>query len=58
MSEFTCRNGHLMAPTDGLFCKECGERCVRMDGKSNGQLRYEEEMAEKEEEREREREEE
>ena len=33
MSEFECRNGHLM-PSGKYFCPECGERVARMDGYS------------------------
>jgi len=41
-SEFWCRNGHDMSPRD-TYCPECGSRVARMDGKSNRQLRAEEE---------------
>ena len=42
MSEFTCTQGHLVRPSVG-YCEECGGRIVRMDGKSNAQLKAEEE---------------
>jgi len=45
MSEFECRCGNLIAPSVG-YCEECGPvlgRPIRMDGKTNTQLRDEEE---------------
>ena len=43
MSEFECRNGHLVAPSKAIHgCPECGEPIVRMDGKSSRQLEAEE----------------
>ncbi len=42
MSEFECRNGHLMG--SGQFtCKECGAPLWRMDSKSNRELEGEDE---------------
>jgi len=40
MSEFECRNGHLMK---GIICGICGARLWRMDGKTERELRGEEE---------------
>jgi len=37
MSEFTCYNGHDMAPSDGPKCKKCGEGVWRMDGFTNAE---------------------
>ena len=37
MSEFTCREGHLIRPSIG-YCEVCGGRAVRMDGMTNGEL--------------------
>lgn len=40
MSEFECRQGHLVAPSQmikGRYCPECGEPIVRMDGLSSRQ---------------------
>ena len=48
MSEFECSQGHLMSPRDSR-CNICGGRVARMDGKSNRQLRMEEEYEEREE---------
>ena len=48
MSEFECINGHLMAPSHGPFCMECGGRVHRMDGLTNNQLRMLEKMEEQE----------
>ncbi len=42
MSEFTCYRGHIMRSRD-YRCHICGSRVARMDGKSNRQLRAEEE---------------
>lgn len=42
MSEFECRQGHIVAPSQmikGRYCPECGEPIVRMDGKSSRQWR-------------------
>ena len=33
MSEFECSQGHSIAPSEG-YCKICGGRAVRMDGRS------------------------
>lgn len=38
MSEFECRNGHLMAPSKGWRCQTCGEPVARMDGMSGKQI--------------------
>jgi len=38
MSEFSCRNGHLMRPAQ-RWCSECGEPLQYMDGESRGELR-------------------
>jgi len=46
MSEFECRNGHLMLPSLGIRCHICGAPVAYMDGKSNKQLAYEDEMYE------------
>jgi hypothetical protein len=54
MSEFECSRGHLMRPSDGNTCKECGSRLALMDGKNDRQLRAEEEDFDKEIEEERE----
>ena len=43
MSEFTCSNGHLMAPSMGPTCHICGSRVALMDGKSSRQLAAEDE---------------
>jgi hypothetical protein len=43
MSEFHCRNGHLMLSSDGPRCRECGEKVFTMDGLTNRQLRKMEE---------------
>lgn len=43
ISEFECRNGHLMAPSMGPNCQICGAPIYRMDGKMNRQLAYEDE---------------
>ena len=37
MSEFECRQGHLVSPSIG-YCKICGGRAVRMDGMSACEL--------------------
>ena len=37
MSEFACRNGHLMSCRDRI-CPECGEPCYTMDGMTSRQL--------------------
>ena len=37
MSEFECRNGHLVDPPY-YQCQECGGTVVRMDGYSRKQL--------------------
>ena len=37
MSEFTCKNGHLVRPSERC-CKICGGNIVRMDGMSNREL--------------------
>ena len=44
MSEFECRNGHLMIPSLGMNCHICGAPVARMDGKSNSELAYEDKM--------------
>ena len=41
MSEFACRNGHLMRSSDRV-CPECGEPCYTMDGLTSSQLRRKE----------------
>ena len=41
MSEFACRNGHLMSPGQ-LSCYICGEPMHTMDGKTDAELRAEE----------------
>lgn len=38
MSEFTCRNDHLILDTSKP-CPECGEGVYRMDGMTRQQLR-------------------
>ncbi len=43
MSEFTCRNGHLMRPTQ-RWCTECGEPLHYMDGESRSELKAREQM--------------
>ena len=40
MSEFECRNGHLM-PSGKTIC-HCGARLWKMDGKTASELRREE----------------
>jgi len=40
MSEFTCKNGHIMK--SGLKCHICGDRLARMDGLSASELRRKE----------------
>jgi hypothetical protein len=47
MSEFHCRNGHLMLSSDGPRCRECGEKVFTMDGLTNRQLRKMEEAEER-----------
>ena len=37
MSEFTCRNGHMIRPSVG-YCEICGGRATRMDGMTNEEL--------------------
>jgi len=37
MSEFACRNGHLMRSGDRV-CPECGEPCYTMDGMTGRQM--------------------
>ena len=37
MSEFTCRNNHLIRPSIG-YCEICGGRATRMDGMTNNEL--------------------
>ena len=46
MSEFECRNGHLMLPSLGTRCHICGAPVAYMDGKNSKQLEYEDEMYE------------
>jgi hypothetical protein len=35
LSEFTCKNGHLMSTGE---CPECGERIAFMDGESRSEI--------------------
>jgi hypothetical protein len=42
MSEFTCRNNHLMKSSDKL-CPQCGLPITYMDGMSARELRLQEE---------------
>jgi hypothetical protein len=42
MSEFVCQRGHDMRSID-FRCHICGSRVARMDGKSERQLRAEDE---------------
>lgn len=42
MSEFACRNGHLMPSTWGNECRICGSRLHTMDGRTHNQLIAEE----------------
>jgi len=37
VSEFACRNGHLMRSGDRV-CPQCGEPCYTMDGMTGRQL--------------------
>ena len=37
MSEFTCKQGHLIRPSVGC-CEICGGKAIRMDGMSNNEL--------------------
>lgn len=46
MSEFLCKNGHVMKTGD-IICK-CGARLYFMDGSTNWQLRKMEELQEAE----------
>ena len=41
MSEFTCRNGHLMR-TGQLRCEDCGAPLHAMDGMTDKQIRKQE----------------
>ncbi len=41
MSEFTCKNGHIMRP--GQLVCSCGESLYQMDGLSKAELRRQEE---------------
>jgi len=41
MSEFECKNSHLMRSSD-RFCPRCNEPASRMDGMSRSELRYRE----------------
>lgn len=38
MSEFICRNGHLMKPSDGVYCRKCGAKVRWMDGESDREI--------------------
>ena len=54
MSEFTCSQGHLVAPSE-RWCRICGGNIVRMDGMTAKELEardriYEESEYKKEEE--------
>jgi len=52
MSEFACRNGHIM-PSGKLYCPECGCGLHTMDGYTNADLiRMDRETEERERERE------
>ena len=45
MSAFECREGHEIVPgRDKGRCPICGERAYMMDGKTNRELRWEEEQ--------------
>lgn len=46
MSEFECKNGHQMLPSQGPFCKICGGKVFKMDGRTDRELEKEEEFAE------------
>lgn len=47
MSEFTCKNGHIISPSVG-YCQECGGSIYFMDGMSNRELQAREEETEDE----------
>ena len=53
MSEFQCRQGHMMNSKDHGKCRICGGRVYTMDGMTGGQLKkqekYESRQAEREE---------
>lgn len=40
MSEFECRNGHIMKSGE-YFCNVCGERIGKMDGMTRGEANKE-----------------
>ena len=39
MSEFRCRNGHEIVPSQGARCQICGGRVYSMDGRTNEEER-------------------